>query len=819
MEKLRKNVTNIMLVLIIISPFLDSLTYLMRNILQINFSISTLLKPAVMGIIYLIIIVYLFFYKKKKPYYIIPIVLIGIYCLGHLLVVRNMFFSFSHSNFVEETKQMIQIIYLILTLCNFYLLYKYKEDFNFDERRLLRAIAISGVIYYSLYLLSLITNTSALSYSNKMSFGYKGWTNPSHLINHIGVLTLPLVWCAYKKDKNRKWLYAFSIIGALCFGFIGTKSSSIGIIIIIILLLLYELINVLFSFKKEKVFPLFSLIVLLVGCVFSYKYTFTYKNTQLMRSDLVELEGSISEKVDSVIRNVELEGNEENEDPDLSGGPRYNKKQQEYLSNVSKSLADLERITKEKNLSGADNRTNETIYNGILFLRSSLPYKLFGIGFYNQPNNLYMENDIFASLFNYGIIAFLLTYIIFVIIYIYSLVKMFLEFIKGKVLRNEIGYILLISMTLFMILTYTTGYMFYQTSLIIIFVPIFVCSYFYFKSSDTTINVGYRIIKYLSRIARSKNTKVYTEELYYRDKLSIFNYEELSKDMAIAPYELSKDNNLYGIMYALREYSGYKGIIDSYVEHGVNFSNSVYTPQAVNGLSNIITVSDRRIKIYKKHYDKNIYAIGPYIHYATPLYDEAQYKKDKKKLGKVLLVFPSKSIEGVNHSFDSDDFIKEIKNVQKKIKADTVLVNIYYYDIQQGMHKKFEKEGFVIVTAGHKQDIHFTKRLKYIISLADYTMSNNIGTHIGYCLYMNKPHYIYRQNIEIKGDKVDEEFYEERLRTYNESQKEIIEAFDKFDLKITDKQKKIYEEHWNPKNIKSKEEILYILSDGDYNEK
>ena len=53
----------------------------------------------------------------------------------------------------------------------------------------------------------------------------------------------------------------------------------------------------------------------------------------------------------------------------------------------------------------------------------------------------------------------------------------------------------------------------------------------------------------------------------------------------------------------------------------------------------------------------------------------------------------------------------------------------------------------MVVTAGYIMDPLFLSRLKSIIQLSDLTMSNNVGTHLGYCIYLNKPHWIVRQKI------------------------------------------------------------------------
>ncbi len=806
MGKLKNNISNLIYIFIIASPILDSVTYFMREVVHLDLSLSTILKPVIMGLIYLFFVAYFYFVKKKKPYYLIPLVIITLYAGVHIFITRNAFFSFSYSTFIEEVKRMIQIIYLMLVMCNFVILYRNKEEFGFDGDRLMTVLAISGTIYYLLYFASLITNSSALTYSNNSNLGYQGWLVPSHLINHIGSLLIPLVWLQFKKDKNKIWLGIFTFMCILCFAFIGTKSGTFSIFIILILIILFELIRAVFSFEKYIIYILIFLVVGICGAGFAYQYTYTYQNIHVMQHDLEQSEGTLSEKVTNIIDSVEGGSSVKIDD----------KTRMHYYKTVENSLLNLERMTYENGLAGADNRTNEMIYNSYLFRNLGFKHQFFGIGFCNQPNHLYMENDVLSMLFNYGLIPFIFVYLPFLLIFGFALIKMFSAFIKGKLLFFEDEYILLISMSLFIFLTYTTGYMLIQTSLIVLFVPIFIQCFDALNGKIGTINLKNRIRKYLSKISRMKNRNQYVKELKKRDSLSVFHYLELSEDMPVAHYELSKDNTLYGIAQCFRTYSDYHGMMDSYIEHGVNFSTSVYPPDAVNGLSNIIAVSKKRIDIINKNYPKKVYPVGPYIHYADPLYDQQQYEKDKKRLGKVLLVFPTKSIEGVNHTFDNDEFIAEIKKVKEKIKADSVLVNIYFYDIQQGMHKKFEEEGFIIVTAGHKHDIHFTNRLKYIISLADYTMSNNIGTHIGYCLYMKKPHYVMKQKVEISGENAKEEFYEERLRTYNESQKQILDAFSVFSLEITKEQNEVYCEHWDPESIKSKEQLLSILKDSDY---
>ena len=90
MNKIRKNIPNIIFIFILLSPFLDSITYLMREYLQLNISISTLLKPAILGIVFLLMLIYLVFYKKKKIWFLIPMIIIIIYSAVHFYIIKNL---------------------------------------------------------------------------------------------------------------------------------------------------------------------------------------------------------------------------------------------------------------------------------------------------------------------------------------------------------------------------------------------------------------------------------------------------------------------------------------------------------------------------------------------------------------------------------------------------------------------------------------------------------------------------------------------------------------------------------------------------------
>lgn len=233
-----------------------------------------------------------------------------------------------------------------------------------------------------------------------------------------------------------------------------------------------------------------------------------------------------------------------------------------------------------------------------------------------------------------------------------------------------------------------------------------------------------------------------------RKHLSPLNYKALSKEIPFDPEEVVIDNNLYGYAHHLKKFAGINQDLRGYMEHGLFWGGIVHEDEKYWHYKRIITLSKKRKgEIESQLPQKKAIPVGPYIHYAEDLFDESDFARLKKELGKVLLVFPTHSIKMVNNVFDQDAFIDEINRI--KGDYDTVLVSIYYLEAQQPERvKAYEQQGYKIVTAGHRYDHHFVARQKAIINLADMTMSNSVGTHTGWCVYLKKPHYIYLQKYE-----------------------------------------------------------------------
>lgn len=275
--------------------------------------------------------------------------------------------------------------------------------------------------------------------------------------------------------------------------------------------------------------------------------------------------------------------------------------------------------------------------------------------------------------------------------------------------------------------------------------------------------------------------------------------------------EVYRGNALYGLGRVLRDYCG---VIDSpkaCIEHGVYFGEYVnHSETDKSELPALFTPSPYRLEQIRKASSVPVCIVGPYIAYSKDYLDNKSIEIIRDRLGKTILAIPSHSVSGEAVSYDYKDFINEIRRVQNTINAQTILVMLYYQDILNGDAAIFEDAGFIVVTCGYREDRHFLERQRSLIKLADFTMSNSIGTHVGYCVYMGKPHYSFKQwheyNIVLHSEKDGA-----KAQAELSEQEAVRDAFSSCEEAITEQQLSICEKYWGFDYVRSKEEMRSIL--------
>jgi len=302
-----------------------------------------------------------------------------------------------------------------------------------------------------------------------------------------------------------------------------------------------------------------------------------------------------------------------------------------------------------------------------------------------------------------------------------------------------------------------------------------------------------------------------------REGISIYHIDELASDVPLTLfYKLGYERNSSNLFYYhARILKKFAGIDERYklpyaIEHGPYLNNFVWDADLQSDTPGIITFSDYRYGVLSKVTDKPIVRIGPYIHYAYSFLTPEEIEKQKKKQGRTLLVLPSHSTHYHEVSFDYQKDVDFILETGKGF--DTILVCLYWKDILDGKADYYRNNKFRLITAGHIFDPLFLPRLKSIIMLSDFTMSNSPGTHIGYCVDLGKPHYVYSMDKTINTSGGVVRHWENLSNEERGNSREmVLESFSKFQDFIDPEQRKVVEYIWGTNHIKTKEEMTYIL--------
>lgn len=294
----------------------------------------------------------------------------------------------------------------------------------------------------------------------------------------------------------------------------------------------------------------------------------------------------------------------------------------------------------------------------------------------------------------------------------------------------------------------------------------------------------------------------------------LFNCKETLKNSRFKVETLHFDNSFYGTEYSLNLFCGHDKPIPACIEHGLFFGSYVSEREYIHsGFSSLLTFSEIRKQHIREKTKIPVIPLGPYIAYAPLLLSKKELNEKKASFGKTLLVFPSHSTAYSNAAFDYKALINEILLVKKQHGFKTIIVNLFWKDWESGLEKPFSENGFLISTCGYQRDPFFLSRLKSLILLADVTMSNSVGTNLGYCVFLGKPHYVFCQNvIQSAAQNETGEFEKAFVETRNQEKKEVEDAFRSYSERISISQKNICSRYWGFSNVLSKNQLLSLFT-------
>jgi hypothetical protein len=279
--------------------------------------------------------------------------------------------------------------------------------------------------------------------------------------------------------------------------------------------------------------------------------------------------------------------------------------------------------------------------------------------------------------------------------------------------------------------------------------------------------------------------------------------------------ELYPPNDFYYNALNLKKFVGLdrKYQLKCAIEHAPYLTCDFWDSDINNELPGIICMGKGRKEILESIVkNKEVFAIGPYIAYTDSLLSDDQINNERKRLRKNLLFFAAHSTHHVFVNYNIEETCKRLKYLAKNF--DNIRICLYWKDILLGCHLKYQSLGFECVCAGHIYDEYFLPRLKSLIAISDMTMSNSVGTYIGYSIYMNKPHCLFEDEYSYFSHDLTGQEEIRLLQTSNT--KEIKHVFyEKFadnNESITSDQYQLVDNYWGIYSVMNKDDLKKIFS-------
>lgn len=345
---------------LIVIPFFEVITSLMKKNLNVNFSIGIIYK----AILIVMSLIYILFINKKDKKYILMF-------FATLLVYSVLNVSISGFNF-ENIANLCKIFSFIIP-CMFF--YWYRKNGN---KISIEPLVYCAFIYCTLVKLAEITGTQMATYRGDLALGTKGWFYSGNELTAILSIMLPLV--IYYSTENIKFIGIItSFLTTHVLLSTGTKTSIISVCAVLLTLLIYSLIKLIItkSSRYGKELILCLALALFVVCVLpgTASYKFFKKRVEIA-----------TEKIDSVDSNSDIK----------TGKDLANVAINNFLFNGREEF-----LSEQKKL----------------YANSNIWERLFGLklenrfGFMSDARYKTIELDIFDITIMFGLIGFVIVYL------------------------------------------------------------------------------------------------------------------------------------------------------------------------------------------------------------------------------------------------------------------------------------------------------------------------------------------------------------------------------------------------------------------------
>jgi hypothetical protein len=203
-------------------------------------------------------------------------------------------------------------------------------------------------------------------------------------------------------------------------------------------------------------------------------------------------------------------------------------------------------------------------------------------------------------------------------------------------------------------------------------------------------------------------------------------------------------SDYYGIGYWLKKYANYPTFLPLYLhcDHGPSIAENLLEYELLSKFKNALLHNSLKLKDAKNRKFKNAFISGSaFVHYRKM----NNIKRVNNPKGTVC--FPFHSTKNIDVSVDWKSYMEELKKLPEKFHPITIC--IHYVDIEKGLHQLFLKNGFEVLTAGHKLNVKFVNQFYEILRTKKYSTSNAWGSHVPYSIELGVP-FFYTGNGEIE---------------------------------------------------------------------
>ena len=389
---------NLIYIYILICPILDITSFLFRNKFNINFSPSTMIRP----IIPIIAFIILFFKETNKLKKILVGIVYLLYSIIHLVIFQKLHNESSYGNIVNELQYIVNYTLMIINLYVF-------SKVIVNDTKIKKAVFISLSIYVLSILISLVTRTSSHTYLE--GIGFKGYFESGNSLCTVLILAICILFSNIKKKEFIK-IILIIFTGIYLIFFSGMRTGIFGFSLIIGI---YFFSYFFISIKSNMIFTkkqFFFGVIVIASCI----VIFVLLEPRLLERRRLLKEKEISNIDEETLKKRYVTG-------DIL---RFYKKiknneiSEEFMTKKEqKAIIDLCEYAEKINLSNVNLRKQQLIYNIFLIKEQrSILLILFGNGYKNQTGELVMEMEIPGLICNFGIFGFLLYMGPFIILFI-----------------------------------------------------------------------------------------------------------------------------------------------------------------------------------------------------------------------------------------------------------------------------------------------------------------------------------------------------------------------------------------------------------------